>query len=136
MTRPQIFKTGVQLYGDLPRKQLANLVRRRTGQNSYLNRRNIIEDPSCDCGRGIENVKHFLLLCKNYEQRNELKKVGARNMRTEILLGDPKLVKDTLEFVEKIGQFNFVSLIEYGINRFGEHIPEGNSKKTLDWRFY
>ena len=113
MTRPQRFKTGVQLYGDLPRKQLANLVRLRTGHcrlNSYLNRRNIIEDPSCDCGRGIETVKHFLLLCKNYEEpRKELKKkVGARNMRTEILLGDPKLVKDTLEFVEKTGRFNFV----------------------------
>jgi hypothetical protein len=76
----------------------------------YLNRRNIIEDPSCDCGRGIENVKHFLLLCKNYEQqRKELrKKVGVRNMRTEILLGDPKFIKETLEFVEKTGRFNFV----------------------------
>jgi len=113
MTRPQRFKTGVQLYSDLPRKQLVNLVRLRTGHcrlNSYLNRRNIIEDPSCDCGRGIENVKHFLLLCKKYEApRNELrKKVGGRNMRMENLLGDPKLVKDTLEYVEKTGRFNFV----------------------------
>src|SRR5271167_620882 len=113
MTRPQRFKTGVQLYSDLPRKQVTNLVRLRTSHcrlNSYLNRRNIIENPSCDCGRGIETVKPFLLLCKNYEEpRNELKKkVGARNMRTEILLGDPKLVKDTLEFVEKTGRFNFV----------------------------
>ena len=66
--------------------------------------------PSCDCGRGIENVKHFLLLCKKYEApRNELrKKVGGRNMRMENLLGDPKLVKDTLEYVEKTGRFNFV----------------------------
>jgi hypothetical protein len=29
-------------------------------------------------------------------------------MRMEILLGDPKLIKDTLEFVEKTGRFNFV----------------------------
>ena len=31
MTRPQRFQTGVQLYGGLPRKQLANLIRLRTG---------------------------------------------------------------------------------------------------------
>jgi hypothetical protein len=113
MTRPQRYKTGVQLYGELPRKQLANLIRLRTGHcrlNHYLNRRKIIEDPRCECGRGIENVKHFLLLCKKYEkERRELKKkVGARNMRMESLLGDPKLVKETLEFVEKTGRFNFV----------------------------
>ena len=113
MTRPKRFKAGVQLYSDLPRKQLANLVRLRTGHcrlNSYLNQLNIIEDPSCDCGRGIETVKHYLLLCKNYDDaRKELKKkVGGRNMRTEILLGDPKVVKDTLEFVEKTQRFNFV----------------------------
>jgi ribonuclease HI len=113
LSRPKRFRTGVQLYGELPRKQLANLIRLRTGHcrlNSYLNRHNIIEDPTCDCGRGIENVKHFLLLCKNHkEPRKELRiNVGGRNMRTENLLGDPKLVKDTLEFVEKTGRLYFV----------------------------
>ena len=112
-TRPLRFKTGVQLYGDLPRKQLANLIRLRTGHcrlNSYLNRHNIIEDPSCECGRGIETVKHFLLHCKKYEEeRKELKKaVKERNMRLENLLGDPKLVRHMLEYVEKTGRFNFV----------------------------
>ena len=54
-------------------------------------------------------MKHFLLICKKYEElRKELrKKVGWRNMRMENLLGDPKLVKNTLEFVERTGQFNF-----------------------------
>jgi len=111
ITRPQRFKTGTQLYGGLPRKQIANLVRLRTGHcrlNSYLHRHNIIEDPECECGRGAETVKHFLLLCKKYEEpRNELRKrVGWRNMRTGNLLGDPKIVMDTLEFVEKTGRFN------------------------------
>jgi len=48
-------------------------------------------------------------LCKKYEEpRSELqRKVGRRNMRVESLLGDPKLVKDTLEFVEKTGRFSF-----------------------------
>jgi len=113
ITRPRRFKTGMLLYGGLPCKQLVNLVRLRTGHcrlNSYLNRFNIVEDPSCDCGRGVETVKHFLLLCKKYEgPRSELKKkVGGRNMRVESLLGDPKLVRDTLEYVEKTGRFNFV----------------------------
>ena len=112
MTRLQRFKTGVQLYGGLPWKQLANLIRLRTGHcrlNSYLYQYNIIEDPACDCGRDIENVKHFLLLCGKYEGlRNKLKKkVGGRNMRVETLLGDPKLVQHTLEFVESTGRFNF-----------------------------
>ena len=35
-------------------------------------------------------------------------KVGAGNMRMESLLGSPKLVKETLEYVEKTGWFNFV----------------------------
>jgi len=113
LTRPQRFKTGTRLYGDLPRKQQANLIRLRTGHcrlNSYLHRLNIIDDPSCECGRGVENVKHFLLLCKKYEgPRKELKKkVGGRNMRMGSLLGDPKLVKNTLEYVEETGRFNFV----------------------------
>src|SRR5579859_3577927 len=113
LTRPQRFKAGVRLYGGLSRKQAANLIRLRTGHcrlNSYLHRHNIIDDAACDCGRGIENAKHFLLLCKNHEEaRKELKKeVGGRNMRMERLLGDPKLVKSTLEYVEETGRFNFV----------------------------
>jgi len=113
LTRPRRFRTGVRLYGKLPRKQLANLIRLRTGHrrlNSYLSRLNIIEDPTCECGHGTETVKHVLLLCKKYEEpRRELKeKVGARNMRMESLLGSPKLVKETLEYVEKTGRFNFV----------------------------
>jgi len=38
----------------------------------------------------------------------ELKrKVGARNMRIQSLLGNPKLVKETLGYVEETGRFNF-----------------------------
>src|SRR5579859_7188748 len=107
LTRPRRFKGGVRLYGELSRKQLATLIRLRTGHcrlNSYLSRLNVIEDPTCEqCERRVENIKYFLLLCKKYEgPRNELKKnVGGRNMRVENLLGDPKLVKYTLEYVEK-----------------------------------
>ena len=53
--------------------------------------------------RGIETVKYFVLPCEKYEgHRNDLKKVGGRNMRTEILLRDLKVEKNILEFVESI----------------------------------
>ena len=58
------------------------------------------------------NRKRKTLLATLQEVRKtkeELKKkVGARNMRMESLLGDPKIVKETLEFVESTGRFNFV----------------------------
>ena len=112
-TRPRRLKTGVKLYDGLTRKQTANLIRLRSGHcrlNKYLHQRKIIEEPGCECGRGTETVKHFLLHCKKYEsERRELKEaVKGRNMRLENLLGDPKLVKDTLEYVERTGRFNFV----------------------------
>jgi hypothetical protein len=95
ISRPQRFKTGVELY--ITRKQLTILIILRTGHcklNSYLNKRKIIEDPTRDCGRGIKNAKHFLLLCKKYEEpRNQLRKeVRCGSMRVENLLGDrPKV---------------------------------------------
>ena len=112
ISRPQRCKTGVELYGKLTRKEIINLIRLRTGHcklNIYLSKRKIVEDPECECGHGIETVKHFLLLCPKYEeQRSELRKeVGDRNMRLENLLGDPKIVRNTLEFVEKTKRFNF-----------------------------
>ena len=49
ISRPQRFKTGVELYHKLTRKQITNLIRLRTGHcrlNNYLNKRKIIEDPT------------------------------------------------------------------------------------------
>ena len=89
MTRPQRFKTGVQLYGDLPREQLANLVRLRTGycrRNSYLNRCNIIRDPACDCGRGAETAKHFLLMQKSRGTKERVEQEGGGKKHEK---GDP-----------------------------------------------
>jgi hypothetical protein len=54
-----------------------------------------MSNTSCYCARSTK------------KPRRELKKVGARNMRMESLLGNPKLVKETLEYVEKTGRFNF-----------------------------
>jgi len=55
----------------------------------------------CPRGRGKETVEHYLLECRRYaEERKELRKnVGVGGMRIEKLLGYPKLVKHTVEFV-------------------------------------
>jgi len=68
-----------------------------------------VDNPQCDCGKGIETPKHFLLTCKKYEKQWEQlrKKVGGRNMRLGNLLENPKTIKVTLEFVDKTGRFNF-----------------------------
>ena len=87
----------------------------RTPQNGtlwthqYLGRFKKKESKDCDCGNGHETVKHYLLICTNYEeQRAELrKKVGARGMTVKRLLGDKKLIKHTLEFVEETNRFEF-----------------------------
>ena len=113
LTRSRRLKTGTRLYDNLSRKQSANLIKLRIDHyrlNKYLNQCNIIEDSTCDYEHEIENVKHFLLQCKNHkESRKKLrKKMRERNMRMENLLDDSKLVKDMLEYVEKTGRFNFV----------------------------
>jgi ribonuclease HI len=102
-------KTGLEMYNSLTRKQGATLAQLRTEHcrlNQYLHRFKIIDDPNCDCGQGIETVEHFLLHCRKYQkEREKLKKdIGWRRMRTPDLLGDPKIVKHTLEFVENTGR--------------------------------
>ena len=54
-------------------------------------------------------MSHYLLKCEIYEEERDAlrRKVGVQGMRVEQLLGDPKLVKHTLEFVERTQRFNF-----------------------------
>ena len=111
-TRPQRIKTGEQLYNPLTRKQGATLIQLRTEHcrlNKYLHKFSIVDDRHCACGHGIESVKHFLLSCGTYaKERKELReKIGWRNMRLHTLLGNPKVVRHTLEYVEKTGRFEF-----------------------------
>ena len=104
MRRPGA-KAGPKLYSTISnRRAVATLTRLRTGHcslNHYLYRFHLKDTPHCRCGNGKETVEHYLLECQLYvEQRKELqKKVGVGRMRVEKLLGFPKLVKHTLEFV-------------------------------------
>lgn len=102
------FKTGTQIKSEISHRQVANLIRLRTGQchlNSYLHRHKIIDHSQSDCKKGVETPKHFLLECKEYvTPRKQLReKVGARNMKMGTLLGDPKFIKETLAFVDETG---------------------------------
>ena len=96
---------GTKLYNRiLNRSAIAALTRLRTGHcglNHYLYRFQLADTPYCSCGHGKETVEHYLLECQLYvEQRKELhKNVGVGRMKVEKLLGYPKLIEHTVEFV-------------------------------------
>ena len=99
---------GKKIYCNLSkRKHVAYLSHLRTGHcnlRQYHHRFRHEEDPYCDCGDGsIENVEHYLLSCRKYDrQRDKLQRnVGFGQMWIEKLLGHPRLVRHTLEFVEE-----------------------------------
>jgi ribonuclease HI len=105
---------SIHIYNQLgnKRRHIAWIARLRTGHcslNQYLERFNIIDDSKCECGKGKETVRHFLLICPKYEkERDKLRReVGAQGMREEKLLGDVKKVKHTIQFIEDVGRFDF-----------------------------
>ncbi len=99
------FKTGSKFYNHITsRKTAATLTRLRTGHcglKQYLYRFKRADSPYCDCGDGKETVEHYLLECTLHrEARNILRRnVGAGKMRVPSLLGQPKLIKHTMEFI-------------------------------------
>jgi len=108
----QYTKHGPKLYNKLVnRSMVATIVQLRTGHcglNYYLHRFGINDSPYCDCGYGKETVEHFLLECRRYkEQRRTLRhEVGVGKMRVERLLGDPRVIKKTLEYVKSTGRLD------------------------------
>ena len=54
-------------------------------------------------------MQHFLLVCQKYERlRDRLRKVvGVGGMKMEKLLGDPRRIQDTVEFIESTERFDF-----------------------------
>jgi hypothetical protein len=49
-----------------------------------------------------------ILNCELYDEaRDELRRrVGVHGMRTSMLLGDKNIIRNTLEYIEKIGRFS------------------------------
>jgi hypothetical protein len=97
---------------NLSRQELAWLARLRTGHcslNKYLHRFSIADQPQCPCGNGIETVAHFLLRCRDHDEGREKlrKEVGGEGMSVEKLLGHPKFIKATLNFIKSTERFTF-----------------------------
>jgi hypothetical protein len=108
-TKRQVEK-GHNIYRSLSKRlHIAYLARLRTGHcnlRQYHHRFGRADNPYCECGDGsIENVEHYLLSCRKYDrQREKLRRnVGFGGMWMEKLLGHPRLIKYTLEYVEETG---------------------------------
>jgi len=95
------------------RTKVSQLVSLRTGHcrlNSYLHWFKIIDTPLCECESGaIESVEHYLLSCSRYDRERTklMRNVGVTGMRIQKLLGHPKLIKHTLEFVENTERLKY-----------------------------
>jgi hypothetical protein len=63
----------------------------------------------CQCRNARETGYHFLIVCQNHEKlRDKIRKeVGETGMKMEILLGDYRRIKHTVEFIEGTGRFDF-----------------------------
>ena len=105
-------KIGPALYNEIAnRNGAATIAQLRTGHcglNRYLHRFSLRNSPYCQCGYGKETVEHYLLECRNYrDQRKKLRReAGKGKMRMEILLGDPKIIKHTLEYIRETGRLD------------------------------
>ena len=52
-------------------------------------------------------MHHFLMVCPKYERwRDRMRKAaGVGGMKMEKLLGDPRRIRDTIEFIENTERF-------------------------------
>src|SRR5438876_73717 len=110
LTAKRQVEQGYKIYSTLnKRSNIVHLARLRTGHcnlRQYNHRFGREDYPYCECGDGsIENVEHYLLSCRKYDQQREKlrRNVGFGGMWVENLLGQPRLIKHTLEFVERTG---------------------------------
>ena len=105
---------GAKLYQTIrKRKHVTWAARLRTGHcllNARLHRIGIAPDPMCECGEGKETVEHYLLMCGKYDRERYIlrRKAGIEGMRMGKLLGDPELIKHTIEFMEDTGRFKIL----------------------------
>jgi len=116
MTKRHGVKQGPTLYNNITNRNtaalLAQLRTEHCGLNKYLHRSSDTPTPYCQCGYGKETVEHYLMECKRYnEERREMQKEIRRNLgrgciwRAQ-LLGGPKIIKFTMDYVHKTGRFN------------------------------
>ena len=105
-------KTGPVLYNEIENRNMAaKIAQLRTGHcglNQHLHCFGKKDSPYCQCRYGKETVEHFLLECCNYQdQRKSLRKeVGIVNMWVDRLLGDPKFIRKTIQYINETGRLD------------------------------
>jgi ribonuclease HI len=125
----------LQLYGALSSDQTATLIQARTGHcrlNKSLYQKNLRESALCGCGKGDETIDHVLLTCPRWAADRKILRdtVGDRCNDVPFLLGgygtrkegqsdrlldgkrekwkpDVKVVKATIEFLQKTGRLEY-----------------------------
>jgi hypothetical protein len=113
-------KTGPALYNEIAgRRGAAIIAQLRTGDcglNRYLHRFSLRNSSYCRYGYGKETVEHYLLECREYrDQRGKLRReVWREKMWMEVLLGDPKIIKHTLEDIKETNRLDMKWGKNYG----------------------
>lgn len=124
-------KHTLMLYGALTREDAGILAQARTGHThlrDYLARTRQIASPICECGGGVESVKHVILHCPVWaSQRQQLKEVagdrwsdvsfllGGKSRRRDLRTGKPvdgdgwrpnlAVLRATIAFLKSTGRF-------------------------------
>jgi hypothetical protein len=68
-----------------------------------------MNNPNFECEERHETVEHYLFKCALYEEERDRmrKEMGIEGMRVSKLLGDPKLVQHTIQFIIDTNRFDF-----------------------------
>src|SRR5947207_726504 len=63
--------------------------------------------PYCECGTGKETVEHYLLECRRFKQQRKkmIRDIGKGRLNIERLLGQPQMIKHTIEFIKSTKRF-------------------------------
>ena len=81
--RPRVeFKLRNTFESSFGERIISQLQTGYVGLNEYLQKCNVKEDNSCECG-GIETVGHYLLECPNYENESRVRKTRVLNHKTQ-----------------------------------------------------
>jgi hypothetical protein len=107
ITKRKDTKSGPSLYNRMSnRKTMAKLVQLRTGHcglNHHLHRFGLKNTPYCECGYGKRDRRTLLSTMSKIQGAEEEAAEGSRgwNMRVDKLLGDPKLIRHAMEYVNE-----------------------------------
>lgn len=138
----------LKLYNTLNRKEASILAQLRTGHsrlNGFLAEINISESDQCECGQSVETIRHFLLLCPQFERQRRVlvdklgpqfgnvpHMVGGRNTYNptsgshrdgpaEKWKPDINTVRETIRYALNTGR------LDYGEERRRRAVVEGDS---------